>query len=354
MHALQDAGLESFDHVTYVCNPDEEIGSPFSGPTIRELALAARRRLRAGGRARQRRHRVRAQGDHRLRPHRARPCGARRRGAREGAQRDRGGGDADRGAAGAQRPLARRDGERGHDRRWHAYATSSPSGARCRSTFVRPTVADLEAAEARDRAPVRLTGAARHLRRGGARRGPPADGEDARDRRAGGSRGRRLPRSSGSSSRDAATGGMSDANTIAAAGTPVIDGLGPVGGDDHAPGGMARPGQRRAAHGAACRTDRACRERARRLARRSAPRGLSDAGRGRARDPVHRSPRRALDEPLHEPADRADPRVLGRRSGSRTRSCGASSCTPTIAIRRSTRTGGPTRPRRRTSTNTAS
>ena len=35
--------------------------------------------------------------------------------------------------------------------------------------------------------------------------------------------------------RDAATGGMSDANTIAAAGTPVIDGLGPVGGDDHAP-----------------------------------------------------------------------------------------------------------------------
>jgi glutamate carboxypeptidase len=36
--------------------------------------------------------------------------------------------------------------------------------------------------------------------------------------------------------RDAATGGASDANTIAAAGTPVLDGLGPVGGDDHAPG----------------------------------------------------------------------------------------------------------------------
>jgi glutamate carboxypeptidase len=36
--------------------------------------------------------------------------------------------------------------------------------------------------------------------------------------------------------RDAATGGASDANTIAAAGTPVIDGLGPIGGDDHAPG----------------------------------------------------------------------------------------------------------------------
>jgi glutamate carboxypeptidase len=35
---------------------------------------------------------------------------------------------------------------------------------------------------------------------------------------------------------DAATGGASDANTIAASGTPVLDALGPVGGDDHAPG----------------------------------------------------------------------------------------------------------------------
>jgi glutamate carboxypeptidase len=34
---------------------------------------------------------------------------------------------------------------------------------------------------------------------------------------------------------DAATGGASDANTIASAGTPVLDGLGPVGGDDHSP-----------------------------------------------------------------------------------------------------------------------
>jgi glutamate carboxypeptidase len=33
--------------------------------------------------------------------------------------------------------------------------------------------------------------------------------------------------------RDAATGGASDANTTAALGVPTIDGLGPVGGDDH-------------------------------------------------------------------------------------------------------------------------
>ncbi len=33
--------------------------------------------------------------------------------------------------------------------------------------------------------------------------------------------------------RDSATGGASDANTIAALGIPVLDGLGPIGGDDH-------------------------------------------------------------------------------------------------------------------------
>jgi glutamate carboxypeptidase len=33
--------------------------------------------------------------------------------------------------------------------------------------------------------------------------------------------------------RDAATGGASDANTIAGLGVPVLDGLGPIGGDDH-------------------------------------------------------------------------------------------------------------------------
>ncbi len=37
----------------------------------------------------------------------------------------------------------------------------------------------------------------------------------------------------GFSLRDAATGGASDANTTSAAGLPSLDGLGPVGGDDH-------------------------------------------------------------------------------------------------------------------------
>jgi glutamate carboxypeptidase len=31
------------------------------------------------------------------------------------------------------------------------------------------------------------------------------------------------------------TGGASDASLVAGAGTPVLDGLGPIGGDDHSP-----------------------------------------------------------------------------------------------------------------------
>ncbi|TMK82970.1 MAG: M20 family metallopeptidase, partial [Actinobacteria bacterium] len=38
MDVLQDTGFEEFGSVTYVCNPDEEIGSPFSGPVILERA----------------------------------------------------------------------------------------------------------------------------------------------------------------------------------------------------------------------------------------------------------------------------------------------------------------------------
>jgi glutamate carboxypeptidase len=37
-YALRDAGFDGFERITYVCNPDEEIGSPFSGPVIRALA----------------------------------------------------------------------------------------------------------------------------------------------------------------------------------------------------------------------------------------------------------------------------------------------------------------------------
>jgi glutamate carboxypeptidase len=38
VRALQDVGFADFGSITYVCNPDEEIGSPFSGPIILDLA----------------------------------------------------------------------------------------------------------------------------------------------------------------------------------------------------------------------------------------------------------------------------------------------------------------------------
>src|SRR5207244_4564136 len=38
VEALQEAGFRAFGHIVYVCNPDEEIGSPFSKPVIQEAA----------------------------------------------------------------------------------------------------------------------------------------------------------------------------------------------------------------------------------------------------------------------------------------------------------------------------
>ena len=38
VEVLRDSGFDAFGEITFVCNPDEEIGSPFSGPVIRDLA----------------------------------------------------------------------------------------------------------------------------------------------------------------------------------------------------------------------------------------------------------------------------------------------------------------------------
>jgi glutamate carboxypeptidase len=38
---LQRAGFDGFGSITYICNPDEEIGSPFSGPLIKQVAEGA-------------------------------------------------------------------------------------------------------------------------------------------------------------------------------------------------------------------------------------------------------------------------------------------------------------------------
>ena len=71
-----------------------------------------------------------------------------------------------------------------------------------------------------------------------------ADGEARAQRPAGRARPGASRERSASRSHDAATGGASDANTTSGLGVPSLDGLGPIGGNDHSPGGVPRASTR--------------------------------------------------------------------------------------------------------------
>ena len=101
---------------TFVANPDEEIGSPFSTPHVERVAADSDVAFSPGVRPRERRHRLVAQGDRRLRHHGPRPRRPRRRRAGEGPQRDPRRGPPGRRAARADRALARRHLQRRRDR----------------------------------------------------------------------------------------------------------------------------------------------------------------------------------------------------------------------------------------------
>ena len=234
MHALQDAGLESFDHVTYVCNPDEEIGSPFSGPTIRELALAhdvgfVLEGARANGDIVSAR---KATTDYDLTVH--------GRAAHAGVEPEKG-----RNAIAAAATLigalqalnGRWPGVTvnvGHDRRWHASQRRRPSGARCRWTFVpRPSRTwrrrrrRSSACVPRRRSPtisIEVVRDAGHL---------PMEKTPAIAALV--DRAVALAAELGSSSATRRPGACPTRTRSRRPATPVIDGLGPVGGDDHAP-----------------------------------------------------------------------------------------------------------------------
>ena len=93
LHAL--AALQQparHPNVTFVANPDEEIGSPFCTPHIRRLAADHDAALVTRVRPRQRRHRQRPQGDRRLPDHASpaaprTPASSRRRGAARSSRR---------------------------------------------------------------------------------------------------------------------------------------------------------------------------------------------------------------------------------------------------------------------------
>ncbi len=230
---LQEAGFDAFEHITYVCNPDEEIGSPYSGPVIRELAPGHDAAFVLEG--------ARANGD----------IVSSRNGITDYTITFQG-----RAAHAGVEPEKGRNAllEAAHkiiefqdlNGRWPGVTVNvgvARGGTRTNVVPERcvlqvdlrsPELATLEAAEAEiDRicASSIVADVTIHVDRSAWHR-PMEKGEG----------GARLARIAidvaselGFSLTDAATGGASDANTTSAAGTPTIDGLGPIGGDDHAP-----------------------------------------------------------------------------------------------------------------------
>lgn len=234
IEVLREAGFEEFGRITYVCNPDEELGSPFSTPRIRaeaeeaDVALVLECGRPNGGIVTSRK------GVTDVRIH------LRGRAAHAGVEPEKG-----RSAVleAAHQVLALHE----LNGRWpgvtvnagviHGGTRHNVVAASCEiGVDVRaPQEEHLRAAEDAIRAiaadpttpdvtaevefgpgfrPMERTEAAARLAR------------LARD--VGERIGIDLP--------DVATGGASDANTTSAAGTPSLDGLGPIGGDDHAPG----------------------------------------------------------------------------------------------------------------------
>jgi glutamate carboxypeptidase len=234
VEALQEAGFDRFGHITYVCNPDEEIGSVVSGPVIRQLAPMHDAAFVLEG--------ARANGD---------IVSARKgitdfrieiegRAAHAGVEPDKGR-NAILEAAHATIAIQALHG------RWpgvtvnvgviHGGTRTNVVPAQCELhvDLRSPSAGTLDAAAAEIericsehtvpdvRTTVHANGWHRPMEKGegGARLVDLAVG---------------VASDLGFEVRDAATGGASDANTTSAAGTPTLDGLGPVGGDDHAPG----------------------------------------------------------------------------------------------------------------------
>ncbi|HET6714971.1 MAG TPA: M20 family metallopeptidase [Actinomycetota bacterium] len=230
---LQDARFVGFGRITYVCNPDEEIGSPTSGPVIRALAPAHDAAFVLEG--------ARANGD---------IVSARKgitdyaiefvgRAAHAGVEPEKG---ANAVLAAAKATIAMQ----ALNGRWPGVTVNvgvARGGTRTNVVAERcilqvdlrsPELATLEEAETEiDRicAAHGVTGVTARVEGNGWHR--PMEKQEGGARLA--ALAIEIASELGFELRDAATGGASDANTTSAAGTPTIDGLGPIGGDDHAP-----------------------------------------------------------------------------------------------------------------------
>jgi glutamate carboxypeptidase len=230
---LQRSGFDDFAQIVYACNPDEEIGSPFSGPHIRELAKEMDACFVLEG-ARENGDIVSARkgvADVRVTYH--------GRAAHAGVEPDRG-----RSATlqAAHSTIAMHD----LNGRWPGVTVNVGviSGG-TRPNVVAPECeleVDMRAenAAAFDEAVAELQRVAENtvvpdvtaefvLKAGF----PPMEKTDAIGRLA--EQAKKLGAAIGIALNDASTGGASDANPIAGMGIPVLDGLGPIGGDDHSP-----------------------------------------------------------------------------------------------------------------------
>ena len=234
VRSLQEAGFDDFETITYVCNPDEEIGSPFSGPTILDRARGASACYVLEG-ARENGDIVSARkgvADVRVVVH--------GRAAHAGVEPERGR-SATLQAAHAIIALHELNG------RWPGVTVNvgvvqggtrpNVVTERCelqvdvrgstQASFGQAMAAVEEAARRRvvpdtETEVVRMSGF------------PPMEKTEATARLV--DMARSVAEEVGFELRDAATGGASDANPVAGMGVPTLDGLGPIGGADHAPG----------------------------------------------------------------------------------------------------------------------
>jgi glutamate carboxypeptidase len=233
VEVLQSVGAGGFGQITYVCNPDEEIGSPWSRDVIRSEAANADVAFVLEG--------ARENGD----------IVSARKGVSEYRIEIRGraahaGVEPERGRSAILEAAHKTVALQALNGRWpgvtvnvgvvHGGTRTNVVAGRCTiEVDLRSPAADtLAEAEAQieriaathtvDDIDVHVNGEKWHRpmekREGGA-----ALAQLAID----------LARDIGFELKDAATGGASDANTTSAAGVPTIDGLGPVGGDDHGP-----------------------------------------------------------------------------------------------------------------------
>ena len=231
---LQDAGFEDLGSITYVCNPDEEIGSPFSGPFILERAKDADvcfvlEGARENGDIVSSRKGVR---DSRI--------VIRGRAAHAGVEPERG-----RSATlqAAHTTIALHD----LNGRWpgvtvnvgviqggirpNVVAEQCELHVDVRAVTAKDFEEALAEVERRARETVVPDVTVEVLTESGF---PPMEKTEATARLV--ERAKAIAAELGFEVKDAATGGASDANPVAGMGVPTLDGLGPIGGADHAPG----------------------------------------------------------------------------------------------------------------------